>query len=347
MNLIKPKKLKRGDTIGFLAISGETKSKAHILRAKKYFENKGYNVVFSQNIFDKKRYLAGEDEIKIQELHRFFSDPNIDAILCSRGGYGVIRLLDKIDWEIIKQNPKIFAGYSDISAMSAMIYKKTGLITFSSPMAQSDFGCGSRSEPESSCGEQDEQGELNDSDVRVFKRSAKNSTGAIGENVSKTVEASFFKTLTNTGDLELKPDSRKSKVYFEGKCEGTLWGGNVTTIATLCGQDFIPDEKFIFFAEDLNADVYQIDRTFTQLLNIEKFKNNLQGIVMGDFLDVTNKKFFDELFFEIGDKYKIPILSGFKITHAADKITVPYGAQASFSTRGKCDKTLKIQSYLI
>lgn len=305
MNLIKPKKLKRGDTIGFLAISGETKSKAHILRAKKYFEAKGYNVVFSQNIFDKKRYLAGEDEIKIQELHRFFQDPNIDAILCSRGGYGIIRLLDKIDWDIIKQNPKIFAGYSDISAMSAMIYKKTGLITFSSPMAQTDFG---------------------------------------GENVSKTVEVSFFKTLTNTGDLEIKPDSRKSKVYREGNCEGILWGGNVTTIATLCGQDFIPNEKFIFFAEDLNADVYQIDRTFTQLLNIEKFRNNLQGIAMGDFLDVTNKKFFDELFFEIGDKYKFPILSGFRITHATDKITVPYGAQAEFSTQ---DKTLKIQRYLV
>lgn len=304
MNLIKPKKLKRGDTIGFLAISGETKSKAHILRAKKYFGGKCYNVVFSQNIFDKKRYLAGEDDIKIQELHRFFQDPNIDAILCSRGGYGVIRLLDKIDWDIIKQNPKIFAGYSDISAMSAMIYKHTGLITFSSPMAQTDFG---------------------------------------GVNVSKTVEKSFFKTLTNTGDLEIKPDKRKAKVYREGNCDGILWGGNVTTIATLCGQDFIPDEKLIFFAEDLNADVYQIDRTFTQLLNIEKFRNNLQGIIMGDFLDVTNKKYFDELFFEIGNKYKIPILSGFKITHAKDKITVPYGAQAEFSTQ---DKILKIQSYL-
>lgn len=304
MNLIKPKKLKRGDTIGFLAISGETKSKAHILRAKKYFEAKGYNVVFSENIFDKKRYLAGEDKVKIQELHRFFQDPNIDSILCSRGGYGVIRLLDKIDWDIIKQNPKIFAGYSDISAMSAMIYKNTGLITFSSPMAQTDFGA---------------------------------------ENVSKTVEASFFKTLTNTGDLEIKPDSRKSKVYREGNCKGILWGGNVTTMATLCGQDFIPNEKFILFTEDLNADVYQIDRTFTQLLNIEKFRNNLQGIIMGDFLDVTNKKYFGELFLEIGNKYKIPILSGFKITHAKDKITVPYGAEAEFSTQ---DKILKIQSYL-
>lgn len=304
MNLIKPKKLNKGDTIGILALSGTIKSKANILRAKKYFENKGYKVVLSENIFDKNRYLAGSDEKKVEELHRFFEDKNIKMILCARGGYGAIRLLDKIDFDLIKNNPKIFAGYSDLSAIEAMIYKKTGLITFYAPHAQSDFGV---------------------------------------EEVSKRVEKSFFNTLQNTKNLEIFPDKKKSKVYFEGKCNGILWGGNLATIASMCGLDFIPDEKFIFFAEDLGEDVYKIDKMMTQLLNIEKFRKNLSGIILGDFLDIKNKKHFDELFFEIGEKIKKPILSGFKITHAKEKITLPYGAEAEFSTD---TKILVIKSYL-
>lgn len=304
MNLIKPEKLHKGDTIGILALSSVVESKENILRSKKYFENKGYKVVLSENIFDKNRYLAGTDEKKVQELHKFFKDPRIKMILAARGGYGTIRLLDKIDFDLIKNNPKIFAGYSDLTAIEAMIYKKTGLVTFYSPHAQSDFGI---------------------------------------EEVSKFVEKSFFNTLTNTKDLEILPDKRKTKAYYAGNAKGILWGGNLATIVSMCGLDFIPDERFIFFAEDLNEDVYKIDKMMVQLLNIEKFRKNLAGIILGDFLDIKNKKYFDELFVEIGGKCKIPILSGFKITHAKDKITLPYGANADFSTE---TMILHVQNYL-
>lgn len=304
MNLIKPRKLNKGDTIGFLALSGAIENEENILKAKKYFENKGYKVVLSKNIFDKNRYLAGDDEKKVQELHKFFKNPEINAIICARGGYGAIRLLDKIDFELIKNNPKIFAGYSDVSAIESMILTKTGLITFYAPMIQGDFGI---------------------------------------EEVSKFVEKSLFSTLTNTENLDISPCKRRTKTYFEGNAKGILWGGNLATIASMCGLDFIPDEKFIFFAEDLNEDVYKIDKMMTQLLNIEKFRKNLTGIVLGDFLDIENKQYFDELFFELGKKLKKPILSGFKVTHAKEKITLPYGAASSFSTD---TKLLTIENYL-
>jgi muramoyltetrapeptide carboxypeptidase len=304
MNLIKPKKLNKGDTIGIIALSGAVENEENILRAKKYFEGKGYKVVLSDNIFDKNRYLAGSDRKKVEELHKLFANPEIKMILCARGGYGAIRLLDKIDFDLIKNNPKIFAGYSDTSAIESMILTKGGLITFYAPMAQSDFGI---------------------------------------EDISKYVEKSFFDAIQNTKSLEISPDKEKSKTYFEGKAKGILWGGNLATIASMCGLDFILDEKFIFFAEDLGEDTYKIDKMFTQLLNIEKFRKNLAGIILGDFLDVKNEKHFDELFFEIGEKYKIPILSGFKITHAKEKITLPYGAKAEFSTESKI---LKIETYL-
>lgn len=305
MNLIKPKKLNIGDTIGIIALSGAIESIENILKAKDYFENKGYKVVLSDNIFDKNRYLAGSDEKKVEELHKFFKNPEIKMILCARGGYGAIRLLDKIDFDLIKNNPKIFAGYSDVSALQAMILKKTGLITFYAPMASKDFGV---------------------------------------EKIPKRVEKSFFNSLQSTKSLEISPDKKKSKVYFEGETNGILFGGNLATIASLCGQDFIPDEKFIFFAEDVGEDTYKIDKMFTQLLNISQFHQNLAGIILGDFLNVKNKKHFDELFLEIGGECKVPILSGFKISHAKEKITLPYGAKAEFSTT---DKILKIANYLV
>ena len=84
--------------------------------------------------------MAGlNDDECINELHKFFSEKNIDVILCARGGYGTLRLIDKIDWELIKNNPKIFAGYSDITTLLNLIYKKTGLITFHSAMPNGDF----------------------------------------------------------------------------------------------------------------------------------------------------------------------------------------------------------------
>lgn len=304
MNLIKPKRLNKGDTIGIIALSSAVTDKKSLVKAKKYLETKGYKVVLSENIFDKNRYLAGSDEKKVQELHRFFQDKSINAILCARGGFGAIRLLDKIDWNIIKNNPKIFAGYSDVTAIESMILTNTGLITFYSPVAQKDFGA---------------------------------------ETVSKLTEKSFFNAIQNTNELKVQPSKQKSKTYYEGCAKGILWGGNLATVATMCGLDFIPDENFIFFAEDIDEDTYEIDRLVSQLLNIEKFKKNIQGIILGDFLDVKNKKHLDELFYEIGNKYKIPVLSGFKITHATDKITIPYGANAEFSTE---DKVLLIAPYL-
>lgn len=141
MEIIKPKKLKVGDTIGILAISGRIKEYERIENAAKYFKMLGYNVVISDTCKTFHRYMAGKnDDDCVNALHNFFEDKNINAIVCARGGYGTLRLLDKIDWDLIKNNPKIFAGYSDITTLLTMIFKKTGLITFHSAMANGDFG---------------------------------------------------------------------------------------------------------------------------------------------------------------------------------------------------------------
>lgn len=286
MNIIKPKKLKVGDTIGILATAGAIEDKNNVLRAKKFFENKGYNVVLSENVFDEFRYLSGTDEKKLKELHKFFADPNVDAIICMRGGYGAIRLIKDIDYELIKRNPKIFCGYSDISALSTMILKKSNLMTYWGPLAQSDFGI---------------------------------------ENPNEYTINSFFNTVTSD---ELTYLPTEEKIYHNGEGMGLLWGGNLATIVSLCGQDFVPNEDFIFFSEDLNEVAYKIDKMMTQLINIEQFTKYCKGIVLGDFLNMDNEQWLDELFIEIGNKLNIPIIGGFKITHDTEKITLPYGAKA-------------------
>lgn len=286
MNIIKPKNLETGDTIGILATAGAVEDKENVLRAKKYFENRGYKVVLSDNVFDEYRYLSGTDETKVKEIHKFFSNPDIDAIICMRGGYGAIRLIKKLDYELIKNNPKIFCGYSDISALSAMILKKSNLMTYWGPLAQSDFGVA---------------------------------------NPNEFTINSFFNAVT-TDELTYSPT--KEKIYHKGESDGILWGGNLATIVSLCGQNFIPNEDFIFFAEDLNEVAYKIDKMMTQLMNIEEFTKNCKGIILGDFLNMDNEQWLDEIFSEIGNKLNIPIIGGFKITHDTEKITLPYGAKA-------------------
>lgn len=295
MNLIKPKKLKLGDTITFIAPSGNI-DEDKVLNAKKYFENKGYIVKLGAHIFDNDRYMAGNDTDRAKDLENAFKDNQTDAILCVRGGYGALRIIDKIDYNIIKNNPKIFCGYSDITVLSAIILKKTGLITFSSPMPKGDF------QP---------------------------------EEINEYTERQFFKTLTND---KITVSAQYLKTYKSGKAKGIIIGGNLASVASLCGTDFIPDDKFIFFAEDLNEPVYKIDKYFRQLLNIKKFKKNISAIILGDFLDSEPKEQLDSLFLELANELNIPTFGGYYITHDKQKDTIPIGGFATL-----CDGTLSIE----
>ena len=130
--------IKQGDTIGIIALGGNCEQNL-VKQAVQNIEALGFRVKLSKNIYDQTRYLAGSDEDKLEELYRFFQDSDIKLILNARGGYGSIRLINKIDYDIIRANPKPFCGFSDITALLLMFYKKAGLITYHGPMACSDF----------------------------------------------------------------------------------------------------------------------------------------------------------------------------------------------------------------
>jgi len=289
MNLIKPKKLQKGDTIGLISISGNTQELQNIERAKKYFEDKGFNVVVSENTYKSFRYYAGDDNERANTFNEFIKNKDIDAIVCTRGGYGVLRIIDKIDYDAARKNPKIICGYSDISVLLLMLYKKSDILTFHGPMADGDFG---------------------------------------KEQVSKITEDYFFETLLNNSQHEYKTNNEP---MFKGETEGILWGGNLSTISSMVGLDFIPNEKFVFFTEDVCEPDYKIDRMFTQLFNEKKFKENICGMIIGEFTDNDRQMYTKEVIQEFAHKYQIPCSDGFLISHGRDKYTLPIGLKCKLN----------------
>ncbi len=133
--MIKPSKLKPGDAVGVVSPAGpvdpsDLEAGLHFLRAK------GFTVHVAPHVYDRQGYLAGNDENRLSDLQDMFRNTEIKAVFCSRGGYGSLRLLDRIDFDLIRKNPKIIVGYSDMTALLTAIFKKTGLITFHGPMVK-------------------------------------------------------------------------------------------------------------------------------------------------------------------------------------------------------------------
>jgi muramoyltetrapeptide carboxypeptidase len=133
--VIKPPRLKRGDKIGVISPAGPV-NESDLQPGLKILRSSGFEVHLGPHVYSSGAYLAGDDEVRLRDLHNMFRDPEIDAVFCARGGYGSPRLLDMIDYDLIKENPKIFVGYSDITALLMAVHGKTGLITFHGPMVR-------------------------------------------------------------------------------------------------------------------------------------------------------------------------------------------------------------------
>lgn len=125
----KPHILKPNDTIALVCPAFKSSDMTSTYRAKDYLEKRGYKVVLGESCSASEGYLAGSDELRTKELESMFLDKNINAIICMRGGYGASRIVDKIDYDIIKNNPKIFSGYSDITVLLNSIYRKAHVPT--------------------------------------------------------------------------------------------------------------------------------------------------------------------------------------------------------------------------
>lgn len=303
MRVIKPNHLRKGDLIGFISPASSPDNLEKINEGVKYFERLGYRVIVGKNVGKYRGYLAGKDEERVEDLHSMFNNKDVKAIFCVRGGYGSIRLIDKIDFNLIKRNPKIFVGYSDITTLQLAIFRKTGLVTFSGPMAAVDFA-----------------GEVNPFTEEVFWRMV-TSTKPFGK-------------LKN-------PENERICCLNKGEAKGVLLGGNLSLITSLIGTPFMPDfTKAILFMEEVDEKPYRIDRMFAQL-KLNKILDKASGIILCNFTNCEetdpDKKSLslNDVIGDYFEQLKKPVVYNLAYGHINPKNTIPIGVKASIDCR-KC-----------
>lgn len=302
--IIKPKALKAGDTIGIVSPASAIFESEPYEIAKESYEVMGLKVKFGNYVKSRHGHLAGTDEERAEELNAMFKDPSVNAISALRGGAGSARLLDKLDYKLIKNNPKIFIGYSDITALHLAIFKKTGLVTFHGPLATSTWNSFSTSHFKD----------------LLFEK-----------------EALLLENPKDKGDALTETKNRISTIT-PGKASGQLLGGNLSVLTGIMGSDYFPTnwKGKILYLEDVGEKIYAIDRMLSQLYLGGVFKE-ISGFIFGKCTDCTpGGKGYGSLTLEevIAHYIKplgIPAFSGAMIGHIDDNFTIPNGIKAEIN----------------
>ena len=323
--IIYPPALKPGDTIAIIAPAGPVERKLEL--AVQRLRELGYQVKVSEDIYRKSGFLAGDDERRADELMGAFRDPSIDAIFPARGGYGTMRILDRLDFDVIRENPKIFTGFSDITALHLAIFRRTGLITFHSP--NPTWGLG------------DEEGMkplTRHWYWRALLKERYNVDGQVGYTITTTWpgdESPAGKVPRNGSNPKAYKNSCGLPVPMAisgGQAQGRLVGGNLSLVSALSGSEFeIETDGRILFLEDIGEAPYRVDRMLRTLELAGKL-DKLAGVVLGTFTrradeDTSGevRTIKDVLTEYFGDR-NIPVIYNWPAGHHACNITLPHGA---------------------
>ncbi len=296
--LLKPAQLREGATVALIAPSSPP-SEEKLAKGIANLTQLGFKIVEGKSLRASKGYLAGTDAERLADLHWAFQNPEIEAVWCIRGGYGAGRLLPKIDYDLIRRNPKPLIGYSDVTALHLAIHQRTGLVTFHGPVAASDF-------PE---------------DTLLHFRSMVMHATAPYEIVAPRV------------DLDIEPPEYHPFVISRGQATGALTGGNLALLSALAGTPFAPMfKKKIVFIEDVGEQPYRLDRMLTQLLQATDLAQ-AAGIALGVFNDCQPKP--DSPSLSLPDALRdrlgglgIPVVYGIPFGHVTHQATFPYGIPA-------------------
>jgi muramoyltetrapeptide carboxypeptidase len=296
--LIKPKRLKEGDTVGLVLPASMSFETDPIDRAREQLEAIGFKVKLGEHAYGKHGYFSGTDQERAADVNAMFRDPAIDGIVCFTGGWGTPRILPLLDYGLIRRNPKVLIGFSDITALINAVHLKTGLVTFHGPVGES------RIEPWTL------------------------------ENMKRVIMSSSpIGTLSNPPkeERDLVPWQFRVSKINGGKARGRLVGGNLTLIAATMGTPYeINTEGAILFLEDVDEALYRIDRMLTQLWLGGKFEK-IAGFIFGYCSECPagGPAFsLGELLAERAPR-KVPAISGLAVGHIPRKLTLPIGMQAT------------------
>ena len=244
--------------------------------------------------------MADTGKVRADELNKMFADPEVDAIFCMRGGDGSSRIMEYLDYDMIKANPKIFVGYSDVTNLHLALTEKCGLVTFHGPMVASNM--------------------IDDFD-------------------SETSE-SFFSAINADEVFEFKnPEGFDIKVLKEGKATGRVIGGNLSLLSASIGTPYEVNTKGnILFIEEVCEPMSKIEKWTYHLRNAGKLKD-CAGIILGQYTKVTNDECpeFDEIrcMTDIFEGLDIPVLYNVQSGHGKPMMTLPMGAECTIDTASK------------
>lgn len=324
MQSIIPEKLKFGDEIRVIAPSRSVNilSKETMNIATKRLERLGFKVSFGKNIYSEfdKNYGCGSIKERIEDLHEAFLDKNIKAVLTAIGGFNSNQILDYINYDLIKNNPKIICGFSDITALLNAIYAKTGLVTYYGPH-YSSFGM--------------EVGF--DYTLEYFKKifmfDKKDSNEILIENSKVWSDDLWFLDQKNRKFI----DNTGLEVINQGFAEGTIIGGNLCTLNLLQGTEFMPlqDDNIILMIEEDNFAgkefFREFDRNLQSLLHCYKNKNKkISGIIIGRAQVNCNMNFekWKIMIDNNSELANIPVVINADFGHTTPIFTFPIGGCA-------------------
>ncbi len=298
----RPKRLKKGDTIGIVSPAGAIYESEPYEIAVESMEAMGLKVKLGEYVRTRHGHLAGTDEQRAEEFNEMWRDPDVDAIICLRGGSGAARILPLLDYETIEKNPKIFIGYSDITALHLAIYKKTGLVTFHGPLATSTWN------------------------------------NFAAEHLQKLLfeaEAVQYENPSDKGGL-LTQTRNRIRTITPGTATGGLLGGNLSVLTNIMGTPYFPEnwENSILYLEDVGEKIYAVDRMMTQL-QLGGVLGKISGFIFGKCTEcdpggssgygsLTLEEVIDHYIKPLG----IPAFSGAMIGHINDNVTIPNGIRA-------------------
>jgi len=314
MKKIFPEKLKRGDEVRIVAPSRSMSIISEEVKqvAADRFKDLGLRVSFSENIEESDIFQSSSIESRVNDLHNAFANKNVKGVITTIGGYSCNQLLNHLDWDLIKKNPKVFCGYSDITILNNAIFAKTGLINYYGPH-YSTFG----------------QKLYFDYTLDYFKKCIMNeepfdvvSSGSWSDDYWYK-EQDNRNLVPNTGCL----------VINEGSAEGTALGGNIGTFGLLQGTKYFPDIRgSILFLEDddlvgASADV-EFDRGLQSLIHQPGF-SGVVGLAIGRFQKAgkMNDEKITKIIKSKKELEKIPVIAGVDFGHTDPKVTIPIGGE--------------------
>jgi muramoyltetrapeptide carboxypeptidase len=296
---VKPKRLKAGDTVALVSPSGATATRFDVTIVKENMEALGFRVKFGEHLLDRYGYLGGKDEDRAADFMAQFADAEVAGIVAMKGGWGCARMLPFLDYEIIGKNPKVLIGYSDITALLLAIHAKTGLVTFHGPIGLDAW---------------------NSFTVGYFRR------------IIMDAEAVTMQNPVDSGD-RLTPRENRVQTIIPGTASGVLKGGCLSIVSTLLGSEYVPPWKnTILFVEDINEEIYRIDRYLTHL-KLAGVLAQAKGFIFGSCTDCGPGEGYGALTLEqvLDDHIRplgIPAWFGSMIGHIPMKFTMPIGVEA-------------------